>query len=709
MTQAADHPEFPPSPPQPGVAWLDLRTASKRSGLCEGALRHKLGDWVTRGLARQAKPTDGIGGRSVWLVREDADPRFARVKSVEILDSEFDARTLTDAQRAELLFRKRAVEGWRLACAAGVKSGTPELAVTADYIARLQEIESRTVSRATLYNWFTAYRAKGLGGLVDCRWQSTPSGRSASKDGAFPDFYDELKRLWLDQRRRSKQLCYDRAADLAGENGWPVPSYRAASRILAGIPRKTAELHRLGQRKYDATTSPFIERDYTRIVIGGIERPMQSNDVWCADHHQFDVWVKVPGREKPTRPWLCGWQDIRSRKLVGFAIVPDAPDSATIIAALRHGLIDCGTPLIALTDNGKDFDSFALQGITKKQRRQHRTSNAEPRTPNSGVLGMLGVEVRHAREYNAKSKPIERFFGTLCGRFSKLWDTYCGSDPKTRPEQLTDPRQRERTLAKAPDFQAFCDSFPDWLAADYHTNPHAGHGMDGQSPAHVYQRELVVKRPVDSRLLDSLTLRRTPPLKVGRNGVTWMKLTWGRVELADRMGEFVCLAIDDRDMQQAQVYTPEGKFLCLAACNERLPFMTSHDELKVAIGESKADRKTRRDYIEKRPRLADSLPDRTYRRRQRQAQPSPLPEDGGACPAPPSFQPVRTPLDDQLPAIRQAMEAVPLRLAAGAESIDQDVLRSALASLARQPEPDEDTFAVLSRAMRIVPSTEESA
>lgn len=49
--------------------------------------------------------------------------------------------------------------------------------------------------------------------------------------------------------------------------------------------------------------------------------------------------------------------------------------------------------------------------------------------------------------YNARAKPIERFFGTLELGFGKRFTTYCGNKPDNRPEVL----QSHLDKGEAPD------------------------------------------------------------------------------------------------------------------------------------------------------------------------------------------------------------------------------------------------------------------
>ena len=106
-------PQSSPANPQPSTAakcntrslvWRDCRTVAGLLGISEGQTRRKcLTEWNQRGVAEQRDPGDGR--KSIWFVREDADPGLARVKSVEQLNAEFDLNRLTKLQRDAILFK----------------------------------------------------------------------------------------------------------------------------------------------------------------------------------------------------------------------------------------------------------------------------------------------------------------------------------------------------------------------------------------------------------------------------------------------------------------------------------------------------------------------------------------------------------------------------------------------------------------------------
>jgi transposase InsO family protein len=110
------------------------------------------------------------------------------------------------------------------------------------------------------------------------------------------------------------------------------------------------------------------------------------------------------------RPWLTVWQDVRSRKVVGWELFVGDPCTDNIILAFRRAVMKHGVPESVWTDNGRDYDSWALQGRTKKERHAARGRFDSPRL--HGIFAQLKVQAHNVQPYHGQSKPVERFFGT---------------------------------------------------------------------------------------------------------------------------------------------------------------------------------------------------------------------------------------------------------------------------------------------------------
>jgi hypothetical protein len=86
--------------------------------------------------------------------------------------------------------------------------------------------------------------------------------------------------------------------------------------------------------------------------------------------------------------------------------------------------------------------------------------------------------------------------------------------------------------------------------------------------------------------------------------------------------------------------------------------------LREAHASKRRDRKIFSDYTDRRPRMAEDLPERMLRAARAKARPAPA----GQQLAAPSISPVRHPLEGQLDRIQTAIDR-PKKIAVGAESL----------------------------------------
>ncbi len=670
---AAPPPVAPPAPR--GAQWLSAQAAADRMGVTPRRIAQLCGKWSAAGTARR------VQGR--WEVREDADPQLARVLFPEAMSETFSWGRLTHAQRGELMRREAIVKGWGPAREAGFRAGLTVEKATIVYCERISAQGKVELTPTTLYSWHRAWRAEGVAGLVDKRWMAS------RRDEADP-FLSETKRWFLMPNKRfSKRDCWLMAQVEANRQGWPVRSYGAVKRFLAQVPQSTAIMRREGAEAFTNECEPFGERDYSTI---------DSNGWWCADHHAFDDFVKGPNG-KPCRPWLTAWMDCRSRYIVGYVIRCADPNSDTIIEAWRIAVLAHGVPHNALMDNGRDFKAHAFAGPGRRGSRKLHVDNNAPRV--TSILEGLGVTKVLAKPYHPQSKPIERFFRTVKEKYSAWWATYTGGNPATKPESLADNLK----AGKAPMLEVFDAAFSRWLETGYHQSHHQGDSMNMQTPAAVYAACMVEKRTTSREALDVLCLRPSKPTRVTQNGVRIDGLTYFDIDLvAKHLGRMVTLRIDPRDITQGvQVYEADtDRFICIAMPKRKLPWGASSQELREAHAEKSKVRRKVREYAEQvRPRANEDIMDTMLRARAIEARhqagqsPPPDPNDGGMV-----LKPVRSSIDDQLPAIRRAKQAQQYRHAAGAETITSNDIAAAFARRPESPPTSTTSFMDLEAVFR---------
>jgi transposase InsO family protein len=646
---APGSPRVPAPPPPPARdGWIDLQEAARRSGLTDRRLRQRcVAEWKAAGLARQQQPPGG--GRSQWYVHESADAGLARVKTPDQLKADLTGHSAR--KRDQALFRLGVLKRLEEAVKAGFVLGHDRVRTTNHFLMQLLIKDGVQISLATLYNWQRAYRADGLAGLVDGR------GSKQSAPGADDPFLQEVARLWLNQRQPALTKCYEMAEYAARRERWTVRSYDQTKRYVRRLPAEVVALHRGGPEAHNNRAVPFLERDYAGL---------RGNQYWCGDHHQFDVIVNAGGG-RLTRPWITAWQDVRSRRIVGWHVFCHDPNQDTILLAFKRGVESHYVPENVQIDNGKDYDSYALNGRTKKDRWLKRKVNVAYDAPRvTGLFAGLGVGVTHCEPYHGQSKPIERWFGTMERAFGAMWPTYCGNSPANRPEDL----QLQLERGKAPTIGEFIDAFEAWLQT-WHAAAHTGDGMGGKSPDVVWTECLEFRQTADPRLLQYLLLKESRPVKVTRNGVILNGLPYGQfnAELYAHLGKEVILRYDPADVTRVLVSSsPDDTPIAWANLNAKIPFAADGQDLRDTMKEKRRIARVAKEFFEAGPRRAESTVELMIRaaadraERERQAPDPNLP--------PPPVRPVRSPLEGHLDRLQRLDEQdQQLRKAVGAEGV----------------------------------------
>jgi len=659
ITQA---PVAPPPAPR-GCQWLDVATAARRSGLDERSIRRLCAkEWFARGVARMAA--------GAWEIRDDADVRLARVRFAD--DMPADLKSLTDANQKLVLAKCAIVKAWEQYTDRAVMRGMGMESATACF---LEELEAglladvklpgnmRLPSDRTLRNWRSAYRKDGLGGLIDER------GTRQAKPTAEDPFFEHFRALYFKTSRLSVMLCWQQACQEAQISGWMPRSYKQTVRYKNSLPHDVVERFRKGKKSFDGNHSRHITRDYSTL---------KSNEIWCTDCHTFDCWVTYRGNL--VRPTLTAFEDMRSRKIVGWHISAGSGNTDTVLQALHMGVTTHGLPEKIYADNGKENDNFAVQGRTKQMR--FGKIQADP-TVVSGVLGGLQIGITHAIAFNAKAKPVERAFGTLCDRFSKLQPCYAGNKPENRPPDL----KAKLARGLAPSLEDFIAAFALWLDGDYHSRAHTGDAMDGRTPNAVFEKYLEVKRTAPPEILEVMLWKPSRPTKYTKDGVRFGGIGYGNraPELDRYIGREVVVRVDRGNAGRVAVCETDGRFICFAMSNVKLPFNTTPEELREELAKIKRINKKAREAYQPRPRAVHDVSEQIYASR---AQADRQARAAASLPAPTLVQ-ADTPINDQLEQLRRSMDEsnAPLKIASDEPAKERlPSMRELMAPLIREQE-----------------------
>jgi putative transposase len=206
--------------------------------------------------------------------------------------------------------------------------------------------------------------------------------------------------------------------------------------------------------------------------------------------------------DKVFRARLCAFEDMRSRAIVGWSLQETA-NSVGVIRALKMTFNDYGLPEKIYVDNGKEFKNYLLCGDQWKA--QKTKIDPELLDLDVGILAECGIKVIFCQAYNAKAKPIERFFRTFHEQFDKFEHTYMGSNFADRPDESKLFRSNVEDMKKVdisliPAFEEVekrIGRFISWYNEKWN---HSGQGMDGRTPMEVFKEYSPIRREIPSRI-----------------------------------------------------------------------------------------------------------------------------------------------------------------------------------------------------------------
>lgn len=404
-----------------------------------------------------------------------------------------------------------------------------------------------------------------------------------------PELWALFSGLYLQQNRLSVAECWRIVKAQAARDRLACPSLRLFQKRVAELPRPTVVLAREGQRAFEASCIPKIQRDYTVIPAG---------EHWIGDERILDLFCRVPDARngwRLIRPKLTAWLDLRSRMFAGVHIGERA-NTDTIIIALKHGAGVFGFPSEATIDNGKDYR--AVGG--KRCRKWADFDEMRLGT----VFEQAGVRIHYAKPYHAWAKPIEPMFRPIKDTFDRHQPTFCGGSPEERPPDLS---ARLKDVMSVPTLDEIRAAFIEWLKV-YHATPQSGDGMFGLSPTLVMEQFRGTVRTCSPEALDLICARLVGPLKVGRDGIRHKGILYGRYneQLYSLQGRQVWLRVDACEAGFVTVCDQDGKPICRAE-NTALRSATREDIRKAAEHKGRL-RKITRKALQGQQFLLDSTP-----------------------------------------------------------------------------------------------------
>ena len=358
--------------------------------------------------------------------------------------------SVSEKGRQEAAARLATVEAW-LSWAASKRGNM------AAFVAywRKAHPDQRGISKCRVYAWVKAHQQGGIRALVPGWYSRTSNGPSIAQD-----FWELFEPIYLDESRPSLEQAYRQAEALALANDIEIPHIAKVRRRVELIPEAIRIRHRYGKKASDDKSVPHMMLDVSKLP---------ANSWWISDHHQVDILCRDE-RGRLVFPWVTVFQDWRSRMWVGWCVHTN-PNTDTILLAFARAVREYGLPEHVKVDNGKDYRSALVTGGWQQLRLEIDQVRAK------SVMGLFDLDVRFAKPFNAKAKPIERTFRIVKEWFSKMFESYRGGNVLEKPERL---KEFQAHPERCPTVAELDVLFAGFVNDVYNRMPCRGNGAHGK-------------------------------------------------------------------------------------------------------------------------------------------------------------------------------------------------------------------------------------
>lgn len=426
---------------------------------------------------------------------------------------------------------------------------------------------ARTVSPHTLDDWLRGWIEKGL-----VTFLRKPHSRPLAREDRRCARMSEAAVAFINdnwRRFRSPRALYRARAQESGKRGWVIPGESWLYRRWREMPYAVQVAVLEGKAAYESKCAPYVPRNYEDLA------PLQ---VLCGDHSERDVSVLFDDGDA-ARPWLTVWQDLRTRLIWGWYL-GRAPSSEASRLAYADGITNYGAQPFArpdndfysyiYTDRGKDYLSHDWAGkiITVHEQAMNPDGRLECFLVERrvGALEEFGIKRILARGYNAKEKPVERFFKDVSEWERNTFDEYCGSNPQTRPDKWREMYRRHQLFKQGKaihspfmTFDTYREKLTDFIAS-YHCQPHERTTLGGKrvTPLEEFRRLTAARYEIAPETV-ALALLKADSRVVRKGGVMCFRRDWFYRHPALSTvpeGKKVEIRFTERDYQRIWVVLP---------------------------------------------------------------------------------------------------------------------------------------------------------
>jgi transposase InsO family protein len=284
--------------------------------------------------------------------------------------------------------------------------------------------KANRVSAATIHRWRAAVKGVHPGDWLP-RLAPGWTGRTAVAE-ITPKAWDFFLALYLTPEQRSVPHCYQLLKEAAAEHGWEVASERTFQRRVQNLDPRVKKLKREGEGALLEQMRPPFERTV---------QSLHAMEALSGDGYTHNLQVRFPSGNVG-RPTTWFWQDVRSRKIVGYQ--PDESENGDQIRrALGHVVERYGIPNHVTIDNTRAAANKAMTGRAPGRQR-FGTHDGDA----LGILPQLGIQVHWTSipggKGHGQAKPVERIFGKggigeYVDKHPKAAGAYTGRNTQEKP------------------------------------------------------------------------------------------------------------------------------------------------------------------------------------------------------------------------------------------------------------------------------------
>lgn len=391
--------------------------------------------------------------------------------------------------------------------------------------------------RATLYRWLEQYRtSRATGSLAPLAPKA--QGRERQVMGW------EARALHL-YRQPSKPAAAEVARQLR-EEGQTSATEPRVRRYLASLPTDVLIAGRMGERLRRAQHGDYVRRTTANLRAG---------DIYVGDGHTIDVYLQHPTGRRPWRPELTVWLDVRSRCVAGWWISESESGLSTLFALSAAVQARGHIPAMIHVDNGSGYAA------------QIHTDEA------TGLFARLGISVMNALPYNARAKPVERYFRTMEESFGRRWPSYCGYSMDEEAKHALLKRYKAGDWEALPTLDQYLDGLRAWIAG-YEAEEHPE--CPGKTRRQVWDETFEAHPPEGGAALwwprvERIVNRRSIALD-GREYRHPALAAFNKTDLRDGK---VLVEYDIHDDAMVRVLTPDGRWICDAELVRRRDYVSA--------------------------------------------------------------------------------------------------------------------------------------